>query len=176
MTRQDRFDALFAEHYDAVHRYATRQDSSAADDISADTFVIAWQRLDAIPPERERPWLLTTARNVASTRRRTDARRVVRETTAATPTTSPDIAQGVADADTLSRALAALTPADRELLLLVAWDGLTPAEAAQVLGVAPGTARVRLSRARTRFEKAYQKPALPPTAKPAISAALQEPS
>ena len=51
-------------------------------------------------------------------------------------------------------ALDALTTSERELLLLVAWDGLTPAEAAQVLGLTPVAARSRLHRARTRAQAA----------------------
>jgi RNA polymerase sigma factor (sigma-70 family) len=48
-------------------------------------------------------------------------------------------------------ALDELSPEDRELLTLIAWEGLTPSQAAAALGLAPGTARVRLHRARTRL-------------------------
>ncbi len=59
------------------------------------------------------------------------------------------------DRDRLRRALSRLSDADRELLTLVSWEELTPAEAARALGIAPGTARMRLSRARQRFEAAW---------------------
>ncbi len=69
---------------------------------------------------------------------------------------------GLTDA-VLAGALARLSEADRELLLLVAWDGLSPAEAATVLGVKPATARVRLSRARRRLTQALSRERSDPT-------------
>jgi RNA polymerase sigma-70 factor (ECF subfamily) len=52
------------------------------------------------------------------------------------------------------RALAQLPDRDRELLMLVAWEGLEPAQLARVLGVSRGTANVRLHRARRRLAAA----------------------
>ena len=54
-------------------------------------------------------------------------------------------------------ALAVLTDSDRELLLLVGWEGLSQAEAATALGISPGAARVRLHRARKRALSALEK-------------------
>jgi len=53
----------------------------------------------------------------------------------------------------LKNALAVLAEEDRELLTMIAWDGLSPTEAAAVLGIEPGAARVRLHRARRRLER-----------------------
>jgi RNA polymerase sigma-70 factor (ECF subfamily) len=58
---------------------------------------------------------------------------------------------GVAEWDRVRRVLLRLGPDDRELLMLVGWDGLTPGDAADVIGISPSTARMRLSRARARF-------------------------
>ena len=54
----------------------------------------------------------------------------------------------------MHEALGQLSAEDRELVTLIAWEGLTPAQAAAALGVPPGTARVRLHRARTRLRAA----------------------
>jgi RNA polymerase sigma-70 factor (ECF subfamily) len=56
----------------------------------------------------------------------------------------------------LRSALRTLSSSDRELLLLVAWEGLTSAEAAAVLGISKVTARSRLHRARHRAQQAMQ--------------------
>lgn len=69
---------------------------------------------------------------------------------------------GVAD-PVLVAALTCLSESDRELLLLIAWDGLSPAEAATVLGIKPATARVRLLRARRRLTQALSRERSDPT-------------
>jgi RNA polymerase sigma-70 factor (ECF subfamily) len=65
-----------------------------------------------------------------------------------------DPADGVVERDAALRALDTLSPADRELLCLLAWDGLTPAEAAEALDITPATFSVRVHRARRRYEAA----------------------
>lgn len=79
-------------------------------------------------------------------------------------TTRPDdgVLAGLSDA-ALGGALARLSEADRELLLLIAWDDLSPAEAAAVLGIKPATARVRLLRARRRLTQALSRERFDPT-------------
>jgi RNA polymerase sigma-70 factor, ECF subfamily len=67
------------------------------------------------------------------------------------------------DDPALAAALARLNDADRELLLLIAWDGLSPAEAATVLAIKPATARVRLLRARRRLTQALSRERSDPT-------------
>ncbi|MDM7830707.1 RNA polymerase sigma factor [Cellulomonas edaphi] len=165
--REERFRALFDAHYDRVHAYATRRaGASLADDVAATTMGIAWRRLDAIDPRLELPWLLTTARNVVSTTVRGEVRRRARDAAGA-PEPGPDLASGVVERDAIARALATLPDADRELLLLCTWDDVSPADAARVLGITPGTARVRLHRARRRFRDAYgHHPDSPGTARP----------
>ncbi len=74
----------------------------------------------------------------------------------------PGALAGVTD-PALAAALVRLNDADRELLLLIAWDGLSPAEAATVLAIKPATARVRLSRARRRLTQALSRERSDPT-------------
>jgi RNA polymerase sigma-70 factor, ECF subfamily len=153
---QARFEALYAAHNAAVRTYVRRRvDSHDADDVVADVFVIAWRRLRDVP-EESLPWLLGVARRVMANRWRGATReaalrdRMMSERPRLAPSASitRESPQGVL------RALGAMREKDRETLLLVAWEGLTPAQAAEALGVSPNTFSARLSRARRRFERA----------------------
>ena len=62
-TRIERFDRLFAAHFDAVRAYAWRRDPATADDVAAETFLVAWRRLEDIPAD-SLPWLIGVARNM----------------------------------------------------------------------------------------------------------------
>lgn len=152
---QARFDALYREHAGAVKRYVLRRfDAQSADDVVADVFVICWRRLARVPDD-PLPWLLAVARNVLANRRRHDAREGALASVLGSER-SPVVAatgDGPPGAE-VWRALAALSQRDRELLLLVAWEGLSTARAARVLGVRPNTCSARLSRARRRFARA----------------------
>lgn len=122
-----------------------------ADDVAAETFAIAWRKADAIPRD-PLPWLLGIARRVLSTQRRSGQRRSRlrhRLAEAALPI------QPLAATDApLGEALSQLSERDREALLLIAWEGLTPREAAAILGVTPTGFSVRLHRARRRLRTA----------------------
>ena len=149
---RERFDAIFRAHYAAVRRYAHHRSiiGGDADDLVNETFLVAWRRLDDVPPDAL-PWLLAVAANVhrnqARGRRRHRALldRMPRPEPVAPPT------EPVAAVSRIKDALARLSPSDREILVLVAWDGLAPHQAAVVLGTTAGTARLRLHRARRRF-------------------------
>jgi RNA polymerase sigma-70 factor (ECF subfamily) len=149
-TASARFEHLFRAHYGGVLAYAQRRAPSAlADDVVAETFLIAWRRLESVP-RQELPWLLGVARRVLANQRRRDA---TQERLALQFPVEPasDVSDVGLDAP-LSRALSQLDEQDQELLRLIAWDGLTPAEAGRVLGWSPVRARVRLHRARGRLE------------------------
>lgn len=130
--------------------YALRRaPTEMAKDAVAETFLAAWRRFDELPQD-PLPWLIGATRRTLANQRRSSARqarvadRLAHETV---PVTGPeDLA--------VRAALQRLTAADREALALVAWDGLTPSQAARSLGCAPATFRVRLHRARRRFERA----------------------
>jgi RNA polymerase sigma-70 factor (ECF subfamily) len=126
-----------------------------ADDVVNETFLVAWRRLDEIS-DQPLPWLIGVARRVLANRRRTDSRtaalrqRLVSEEPVRGARRDVD--------DDLDRrvrhALAGLGERDRELLMLIAWEGLRVNEAAEVLGVRSGTLAVRLHRARKRLAEA----------------------
>lgn len=156
-----RFRRLYDSHEPAVRGYALRRVDVAADaaDVVAETFVVAWRRLGEVPPDAERAWLLAVARRVLSTVRRGHTRRHrlsarLREEFARRAP-DPDPPTG-SRAEAVLVALAALPSRDREVLTLSAWDGLSPAEIALVLGIPDATVRTRLHRARARLRRGVE--------------------
>ena len=153
---------LFRETYElcypSVLAYATsRLGRATGEDITSETFAVAWQRW-ADPPAVPLPWLLAVARNLIRELRRRDAKQYElamaegrRISTEAEP---GDLAEDVAQRASVLRALANLPDADRELLTLLAWQGLSQREAARVLGCSTATLTVRLHRARRRLDRA----------------------
>jgi RNA polymerase sigma-70 factor (ECF subfamily) len=152
------FEELYALHAGAVRGYAMRRcDPETADDIVADVFLVAWRRRAELP-EEPLPWLLGTARLVLANHVRAQSRRVrLHDRLAAEPTiaVAPAHADGRESAH-LRAALASLSERDRELLLLMAWEGLELRQAAEVLGVRPNTLAVRFHRARRRLSAALE--------------------
>jgi RNA polymerase sigma-70 factor (ECF subfamily) len=154
-----RFRRVFA-HLQPVADYAARRGSSDPEAIAAETMAIAWRRLDRVPVDDPRPWLFVTARNLLMAERRKSSRRSQADRALA----RPDAVPAVESADpAVTRALRALPERDREALLLVAWEDLTPARAAEALGIAPVAFRVRLLRARRRFARSLAADGLPNT-------------
>lgn len=154
----ERFEAVFREHYDAVLRYAlARAGHEEALEAAADTFLVAWRRRSELP-ERPLPWLLAVTRRTLADRRRSSRRRSRLTDRVALyrldDIAAPDPAEDVAERTVLLDAFRQLPDADREVLELVAWDGLTPADAAAVVGCSPATFAVRVWRARQRLERA----------------------
>ncbi|MFD6177019.1 MULTISPECIES: RNA polymerase sigma factor [unclassified Isoptericola] len=144
---------MWVDQHEAVTRFVARRvEASLVDDVVSETFLVAWRRLPDVP-EDPKPWLLGVARNVLATHLRTHGRwralgvRLEREPAAGKEGTD-DLAAERAD---LRRAWEMLTDADREVIALVAWDGLTAVEGARVLGIRPSTFSVRLTRARKRL-------------------------
>jgi RNA polymerase sigma factor (sigma-70 family) len=165
----DLFEAAYRSSGTAVLGYALRRSSSREDalDVVAETFATAWRRRSDLPadPEEVRPWLFGIARRcLANVVRSTDraTRLGARLADCLTGDTVPDPAtlhESRVDTAAIRGVLAELSDEDRELVTLIAWEGLTPTQAAAVLGLAPGTARVRLHRARTRLRAALPAPA-----------------
>jgi RNA polymerase sigma-70 factor (ECF subfamily) len=168
-----RLEALYAAHAAAVHAYARRRtDAAAADDAVAETFLVAWRRLDRVPAGDPLPWLFATARHVLANQRRGDARRAALSARLHAEPAPPQPAGGVSDEGArLLRALATLSATDREALLLIAWEGLEPARAAAALGCTRATFNVRLHRARKRLERALAGERAGEAAAPAPAAA-----
>ena len=125
-----------------------------AEDVAAETFTIAWRKIDAVPAEEPLPWLYAVARRVLANHRRGNGRRerlaaLLRVEDVATPMRAGETSTGRP-----SLALASLSPADQELLRLVAWEELGNQQIAEVLGITPNAVAIRLHRARARFAEA----------------------
>lgn len=170
---EERFAALHREMYPRVKAYAMRRtmNSTTADEIAAETFEVAWRRRDIVVRD-PLSWLLGIARGLVANRQRGDRRRDELGTRLAQEWVASDHADLVADRAELLFALASLRDDEREVLVLLAWDGLERSEAARVLGCSRGTLAVRLHRARRRLEAAL---ATTPEAQrqPAISEEVQ---
>lgn len=146
---------LWTEHGPRVMAYALRHvDSDTAQDVVSETFLVAWRRLASVPDD-PLPWLLVVARNTISNLRRSGQRqaRVAVELERFRQVAEPAVAADVlvTERTTVLAQLAALTATEREALLLIAWDGLTPKQAARVAGCSLPAFHVRLFRARRRL-------------------------
>jgi RNA polymerase sigma factor (sigma-70 family) len=164
---QASFERLYTQTWRDILGYALRRTATEADaaDIVAEVFGVAWRRRQDIPSGAgARLWLYGVARHALSNQRRGELRRgnlaaglaaeaAIGGRDAAARDDPADIVAARAEAAGVLRALARLPEPERELLTLVAWDGLSPAQAAAVLGLPAGTARVRLYRARRRLRQ-----------------------
>jgi RNA polymerase sigma factor (sigma-70 family) len=153
------FEQLFRDTRTDLLAYIMRRSPSAEDaaDMLAETYLIAWRKFDAIPTgERARLWLFGVARNLllkGASRRRSHHALVeclAGELRRAHPPHAPIEDERSA---ALRAALAALPERDREILMLTAWEGLTPKQIAAVMGTPVNLVRVRLHRARTRLKR-----------------------
>lgn len=156
-----RFERLYRACYQDLLGFALRRTvrPEAAADVVADTFLVAWRRINEIPPNQERLWLFGVARNVMANRRRADRRSThlaerLRQELAQSTTVEQE-----APAE-IEQAFRTLPATDQDLLRLVAWEGLTADELASTLGCTVNAARIRLHRARRRFAEALRAPSL----------------
>jgi RNA polymerase sigma-70 factor (ECF subfamily) len=149
--RPERFEQLYRCYEQGLLGYALRRAPvEVAKDAVADTFLAAWRRLDELPAD-PLPWLIGTTRKTLANQRRSLVRQErVTERLAREPATDGSDE----DVGFVRAALERLTPAERETLTLVAWDELTPTQAARSLGCSPVAFRVRLHRARRRLASA----------------------
>lgn len=174
--RQEAFDALYRAYYARVLAYVRRRVSpDAAQDAVAETFCIAWRRLDAVPNEAL-PWLLAVARNVLANERRS----IVRGKNLVDALRAEESARAGAEEEPsaslhdILQALEQLSLDDQETLKLVAWDGLSMADAATVVGASATAFRVRLHRARRRLEASLNADEAPPRRRKQSFPALPE--
>ncbi len=146
---EDRFQALFTATFRPLLGYALRRVGDPADaaDLVAETFVVAWRRLDDVPPgDGARLWMFGVARRILGNHRRGELRRSKLADRLRNRLVDLVVADASAVADTahvVGLAMAHLDEADQEILRLISWEGLTPAEVAVVLAVPDGTARSR---------------------------------
>ncbi|GAA1280629.1 DNA-directed RNA polymerase sigma-70 factor [Planotetraspora silvatica] len=160
----ERFADIFDRYYAEIYGYVERRlGPSMADDVAAETFLIAFDRRGRFDTAHStaRPWLYGIASNLISRHHRAETRHY-RALTRVGPPGAVDgpadriVGRVVAESNRgrLAAALAAISQGDRDVLLLVAWAGLTGEEAARALDIPSGTARSRLHRARKKIRAA----------------------
>ncbi len=163
------FSVFFRRHVDSVTRYAFRRCATPEDvsDLVGECFLIALQAAGRYRPETDTalPWLFGISRRlVAKQRRRLASRsRLLAKTSNVFPRFTEGEEDAVAaaidaarQAPLLEAAISRLSPSERDVLELVAYDGLTPTEAAFALGITANAARLRLSRARKTVREALE--------------------
>jgi RNA polymerase sigma factor (sigma-70 family) len=157
--RELRFDRLYQANFRPVQAYAVNRLGPADDvpDIVAEVFTTAWRRLaDIPPPPADRFWLYATARRVIARRYRSASRLHNLLGRLAAEQRPKELSPGWAQDSAQERLLAAvgkLKPADREALLLVHWEELTYAEAAETLGCSVNAVGVRVHKAKARLRE-----------------------
>jgi len=150
---EERFNELFEQTHQALLGYAVRRVADPADaaDVVAETFLVAWRRIDEVPTAAEaKPWMFGVARNVLANYYRGERRRHALDGRLRDQLTT-ELARPAPTHLSLALAMDQLPQGDRELLRLVAWEGLARDEIAMVLRVPRATVRVRLHRARKRL-------------------------
>ncbi|GAA3808772.1 DNA-directed RNA polymerase sigma-70 factor [Cellulomonas soli] len=152
------FRVFFTRLAPEVRRWAVRVvGQDAADDVVAETFTVAWRRRDHLPEDEDhrRAWVFVVARHKASharARRTRDNALQRRLVEVGAPIVGQDVADVVVASTYAATVLRDLSPDDREVLMLVGVEGLSPADAAAVLGCSMSAMTTRLSRARRRLE------------------------
>jgi RNA polymerase sigma-70 factor, ECF subfamily len=145
-----RFEQIYEEHREAVRAFVRRRaPESLVEDVVSETFLVCWRKLDRVPDE-PLPWLYAVARKTLANQRR----RLAREQRVGVADRASAVAEPEPVRDTvLAAAFAALSDGDREVLRLIAWEGLTLSQAAVVLGCSALACRVRYHRAKTRLAR-----------------------
>jgi RNA polymerase sigma factor (sigma-70 family) len=164
----DHFEALYRGSYREIFAYVLRRtggDTETVADLVAEVFVVALRKQDVIPPSPEdRLWLYGVARRVVLDHQRRDKRRLRLQSQLRQ--TAPSETDANTDGSRLrvQAAMEKLKPADREVLQLVIWDGLSHREAAQVLGITSNAVALRLHKARSRLRRILASPPGSPVA------------
>lgn len=157
--REALFRNLWRDERSVIVAYALRRTRSYEDaaEVVAETFLVAWRRIDFVPPAPEaRLWLYATARKVISNQQRGERRRRRLAERVALELRRAEVVAQPLDERALSarRRFESLREADREILMLAAWEGLQAPAIGRVLGCSTVAARIRLHRARSTLRDA----------------------
>ena len=152
----ERFEAVYVLVREPLVRYLARRCAvDAVEDLFVEVLTVLWRRIETVPIGGEVPWALGVARRTIANHRRAHGRaaRLLVKLTLLEPGVDPGPEPRGGDLD-LDRALEQLRTDDREILRLFAWEQLTTAEIAVVLGISSNAAGVRLHRAKERLRAA----------------------
>jgi RNA polymerase sigma factor (sigma-70 family) len=156
--RRQHFEAVYAANFGPVLGYVMRRTRNGDDaaDVVAETFLTAWRRFDDVPPgDRARLWLYGVARRALANHYRGERRR-----SGLSDRLAGELAGVQCDPECtgelagIGAAFRSLPDPDREILALVAWEGLDNGQVSAVLGCSRNAVRIRLHRARAKFRTA----------------------
>ncbi|MEZ7125202.1 RNA polymerase sigma factor [Nonomuraea sp. AD125B] len=163
ITAPDIFEAVFEAHYEEIRRYIGRRSGpEVAEDLAAETFLVAFRQRERFDPAVGgiRPWLYGIATNLIGRHRRAEVRRYRAMARTGPPPDDEGHDQRIVDrlsasvtVGRLAGALARLSKGERDVVLLIAYGGLSYDEVAAALRIAPGTVASRLNRARTKLHE-----------------------
>ena len=162
------FSALYEENYDAVYAFCARRVGHGdAADATSDVFAVVWRRIDELPADSREAWLFGVARGVVLNRWRSRKRQRslreklqgIREPAPAGPET---LTVRNEETETVLAALDRLRATDKEILIMSAWDELSGAQIAQILGISVSAVDQRIHRARKRLGKGLKEAATKP--------------
>ncbi|MDX3696609.1 sigma-70 family RNA polymerase sigma factor [Streptomyces europaeiscabiei] len=173
-----RFEALARVVAEPLHRYLLRRaDPDQVDDVLSDTLLVLWRRIEDVPglgPESAAPaghfpdsdavlpWCYGVARGcLANARRAERRRRSLLERLTWTASTATGVERSGADHSDLHTALAQLRPLDREIVLLWAYEELTPSRIAEVTGLSANAVSIRLHRAKKKLAARLERKTAP---------------
>jgi RNA polymerase sigma-70 factor (ECF subfamily) len=152
--RAERFRQVFETCFQPLLVYARRRsDATAADDIVAETFLVAWRRLEDVPKDHPLPWLYSVAHKSLGNYWRGRGRQERLTSLLGSLRAVPEYTDASRDPDPVLVALGELSQTDQEVLRLATWEELTNSEIAVVLGCSENAAALRLSRARRRLRR-----------------------
>ena len=165
----DNFDQLVRDTSPALLAYLVRRVDPPHDaaDVLAETLLTAYRKIAGIPndPREAKFWLFSVARrHLANYHRGKQRHRNLATRLVESIRISPAEATATAAQDFLDQ----LRENDRELVMLVVWDGFAVSEAGRVLGISPSTARSRYARAKEKLRAAHESQEPPPTRQPAL--------
>jgi GDPmannose 4,6-dehydratase len=151
------FDAFYERHLPSISGYIRRRVlGEDAEDIVAQVFLVAWRRVTQIPaPPEDRLWLFGVARRTVADYRRSTLRRKRLHDRFFQESTGPQTVVSLDGSTRTEMALDRLAQRDRDLLTMVAWDGLSHADIGEILGCSPNAVELRYRRARERFKEAF---------------------
>lgn len=148
------FSELYTYAYPLVYRYVARRIRHDVDDIAIEVFATAWRKRDKLPDSRDDQmmWLYGVARRKVANAIRLSKRNsnFIGGLRSTEPDSTGTDAKAVASM-LVHSSLSRMKPKEREVLLLVEWDGLTVGEASRILGVSEGVTSKRLSAAKENF-------------------------
>lgn len=163
-SREELFKEIYRRYHDEVHAFCRRRvGDSDADDAVAETFGVVWRKLESSVIAAERAWVFGIARNVVRNRWRATRRRqrLLSRVSGIRQREAPDPSEATAQAETRQRrvteALRGLREADREILMMSAWDDLSANEIATILDISANAVHQRLHRAKKRLADAMSR-------------------